>query len=178
MLRRKSLFGCVLTLVLFALVFSGCGSSSGGGGGSNSNDAGGDVSGYIGVWKNTDYGVVEVTVGNQIASGEGYRCFAGKVTCSAFRDGSLDISGTNPLEDNYIVVNIFDFGGRTMTSFHVRAREEYDDGFDTVVNEFELDGALGDAKTLKVHRLRISSQKNNTEHSFDPEDDSHLTFTK
>ena len=183
-MRRKGLFSYVLTLVVFALIISGCGGSSGGGGGSNGgnngNNAGGDLSGYIGVWKSVDSEYdVEVTVGNQIEGDEGYRYFTGKVTCDAFRYGGLDITGPDFHDDKYIVVNIFDFNGQIMTSFHVRAREEYDDEFGTtVVNEFELDGTLGDANTLQVHRLRIFSQKNKTEYNFEPEDDRYLTFKK
>lgn len=41
-----------------------------------------------------------------------------------------------------------------------------------------LDGTLGDANTLQVHRLRIFSQKNKTEYNFEPEDDRYLTFKK
>lgn len=189
MLRGKKLFGCMVVLVVVALILSGCGKSSGGSSGNGGNGGKGgsggsvvtDYSAFKGVWKSQNLTpAVEIMVGEQIEGDEEWFFFTGKVTCDVFQKGYLEITETDNfiLGEKSILARIFNFGGQITNSFLVRAYEEDEDEYgETITNEIELDGYLSDANTLKAARLYI--RKGSVDKiDFDPEDNSFITFKK
>lgn len=187
MLRGKNLFGCMVVLVVVALILSGCGKSSGGSSGNGGNGGKGgsggsvvtDYSAFKGVWKSQNLTpAVEIMVGEQIEGDEEWFYFTGKVTCDVFQKGYLEITETDNfiLGEKCILARIFNFGGN---SFLVRAYEEDEDEYgETITNEIKLDGYLSDANTLKAARLYVR-EKDKDKIDFDPEDGTQfITFKK
>jgi hypothetical protein len=190
MLRQK-IFLVSFVLVVLALVFFGCSSGGGSnnGGGDNNGNGGGnngdgfDFSVYIGRWKSVDLKpAIEITVQSQIGGGDSYLYYKGKTTCSIFNAGYVNITDSDDdlLGDKFILAHKTTIGDTITDTFHVRAREEYEDELlGTLANELLVDGFLSDANTLRVENLEMSRQETGFSYTFDSKGEGdYLLFTK
>lgn len=191
MRSKRSLLIAATLLVVLALAFAGCGGGGGGsssGGGNGGSGGGGieDFNVFVGEWKSENLTpAVTLTVGEPFVNtykretDKNYIIdtifFPGRVTCSNFNNGYLDVSGTNFLDDdeNDIWAGIIrDKTGRVIgKNFYVRTREEFIEGGHEYSNELQLDGSLlTDNDNLHVVYLYIT-EKSQDKIDFDPDDD-------
>lgn len=173
-------------LVVFALVLSGCRDiiddlidDGNDGNGDNPFDV------FKGVWANPDVpvlGAVQIAVNEPAENGYSEadaaynQFFKGRVTCSIFSQGNLDIveAPSDLLQSNYLWAIIMkenqeiDPGERTLG---VRAIEEGGSGF-------EMGGSLEDDDTLKVTSLCIFDEDEEIYDLDDDDNNEYLIFEK